>query len=161
MRVTARHTYTHPVETTFTAFTDPDLVMRRLTEAGATGVKLLQHTLLGDRAVIKTERVVTAEIPRALQRIAGSTNTLVQTENWTRQPDGSRRCALTIEVKGVPVTLRGTMQLTAAGSGSVNDVSIDIDSSIPLLGGQLVKFTAASTEQSLAGEQRAIQAMLA
>jgi hypothetical protein len=160
MKVTARHTYAHPIDEVFTSFTNADLITRRLTDAGASNVKVLQNSVLGDRAIIKTERVVASEIPAALKRIAGATNTLVQSENWSRQADGSRTCQLNIEVKGVPVTMRGTMRLAPTADGCANEIAIDINSSIPFLGGQLVKFSAEGAQQSLAGEYRAIQAIL-
>jgi len=69
------------------------------------------------------------------QRRAG-----VQTETWAAaDANGARICTYHVDVQGVPAKVSGTLTLSAAGTGTKQDIESDMKVSIPLLGGKLEK----------------------
>ena len=58
-----------------------------------------------------------------------------------------------VDIKGIPIHLSGTMQLKAAGKGSVEAIAGTAKASLPLVGGRLEKLAAGNFNDSTAQEQ--------
>jgi len=87
----------------------------------------------GDNVVVRTSRVVPA--PEAAKKFVGAELTINQSETWgVATADGSRRADLTIEVKGQPAGMQGSITLAPGGSGSRHAVVGDVKVRIPFIG---------------------------
>lgn len=163
MKMTVSHHFDADVETVFGLMSDPDFMRRKYDALGATDISI-DGSDAGDaspRHVIS--RKVTVDLPGFARRVMQPTNTVVQTDTWSPAGgDGSRVCRYTVEVKGVPSRIDGTVTLVADGGGTRQDVAAEVKVSIPLLGGKLERFAVDSglqqvrqeaefTQQSLAG----------
>jgi hypothetical protein len=81
--------------------------------------------------------------PDAVARFTGSTLTVSEETVWGEpSADGRRSADLQMQVQGQPVSMRGRLELTPAGAGSVVQLTGDLKVSIPLLGKKLEQSTA-------------------
>ena len=70
-----------------------------------------------------------------MSRFTGSELTVTEETRWgSPGADGSRTGDLTMDVQGQPVALRGQLQLSPGGPGTVVELTGDLKVSIPLLG---------------------------
>lgn len=159
--VEAVHEYDHPVEKVFAAFTDPDFYLAKFEGIGARGVEVTACSDDDGVFSIETSREVPLDVPSALKAIVGAWTTVVQNEEWVAGDDDDYLNELDITSDGMPATMSGNMVLYATEDGGcVNEITIRIDCSIPLLGGRLERFIAESTDEQLQAEQEFIQTYL-
>jgi hypothetical protein len=96
-----------------------------------------------DSLRVVTSRVVTVELPGFAKKVLKPTNTMRQVDEWRRAGDGSWNGTFTVEVRGAPVQMRGTMALAPAGHGqTLETVRITVDAKVPLIGGKLADWIA-------------------
>lgn len=107
-------------------------------KAKATGA--FQHeaevTRGSDAVRIRLHRVLPPEVPDYARRLIGDRLDVVQVDEWgPAAADGSRTGTFTVEIKGVPATMRGTLRLARRpDGGTVETVSATIKAGIPLIG---------------------------
>ena len=94
-----------------------------------------------DGSTTRTTRSFPA--PDAVARFVGSTLTVTEETVWgDATADGRRSGDLQMTVQGQPVSMRGRLELTPAGAGSVVQLTGDLKVSIPLLGKKLEQSSA-------------------
>jgi len=92
----------------------------------------------GDKARIRNNRVMKADLPEVAKKVVGDTIEMVQTEDWgERQSDGSRSGTFHVEIPGKPGAITGTVSLAPSGGGSREVVSGQVKVSIPFVGKKL------------------------
>ncbi|MGB5622703.1 MAG: DUF2505 domain-containing protein [Gammaproteobacteria bacterium] len=159
--VEAVHEYDHPVEKVFAAFTDPDFYLAKFEGIGSRHVEVIACSDEDGVFSIETSREVPLDVPSALKAIVGAWTTLIQNEEWVTGDDDDFLNELDMTSDGMPAKMSGNMVLYATEDGGcVNEVTIRIDCSIPLLGGRLEKFIGESTREQLQAEHDFIQAYL-
>lgn len=123
--------------TVFTMLTDPEYLGRKAVAANAIRHEAsVSHD--GDQVTIRLLRVMPPDVPDFVRRFVGDTIDLDQTDVWEPAgPDGSRDGTVAIDMKGAPVTLRGTMRLAPDGRGTVATVNAKIKASVPFVGGKI------------------------
>lgn len=141
--------------TVFTMLIDPEYVGRKAQAANA-----VRHEVSvqrdGDRATIHLLRVMPPDVPDFVRKFVGETIELDQTDVWEpAAADGSRDGTISIDMRGAPVTLRGTMLLAPDRTGTVVTVSGKLKASVPLVGGKVERavhdalITAAGREEEV------------
>jgi hypothetical protein len=89
-----------------------------------------------DGSITRTSRTLRA--PDSAARFTGPQLTVNEEVVWADPAsDGSRSGAVTMTVLGQPVNLRGKLDVSPGGRGSVVDVSGELKVAIPLLGRKL------------------------
>ena len=156
MIVSASDSYNHTTEQVYATFTTPEFYAHKFEGVGARNVQVLDVSNQDGTFVITTQRDVPADVPGLLKKFVGEWNTIKQTETWQSYGDGEFGSELSIDAAGVPVQISGTMLLRPEGEGSVNDIELEIQCSVPLVGKSLAEFVAADTRKSLAEEHRFI-----
>jgi hypothetical protein len=159
--VRARHEYGYPLARVWSVFTDPEFYQAKFEGIGHREVEVISAEMEGEDFRIEITREVPVEVPRVLRGLLGEWNTLLQSEHWQPAGKDAYRNELTIEARGVPATMTGTMKLSASGKGCVNEVAITVKASVPLVGGKLESLVARDTEATLAAEHDFILAYLA
>ncbi len=160
MKIQALHRYNQDVETVFKAFVDSDFMLGKYTALGARHIQILDNANRGGTHFLKVAREVPASVPGALKQFISPWNKLVQSEQWQGEAGGTRRCRITIETPGIPVTIVGTLTLRPEGQGCVNDVQMEVSSNIPLVGRALSSFVGGETEKSVTAEYGYIKGQL-
>ena len=158
--VEASHEYEHPIEKVIEVFRDPDFYLDKFEGVGARKVEVLSSSDEDGVFTIETQREVPLEVPSALKAFLGAWTTVLQNEEWVEGEDGEYLNALEINSEGLPAVITGSMTLTPTDEGCVNEVVMDIDCAIPLIGRKLERFVADSTEEQLEAEYEFIQEYL-
>jgi hypothetical protein len=118
--------YPVPVEAVAACFVDPAVVRARYDAAGDRDLEVLECGADGDDLVIHTRRTVDVE--------------------------GLRSGTFTIDVKGAPVKIRGTMRLEPADGGTRHTVRGEFSVSVPLVGGRIAAWAEGPAQQRLEAE---------
>jgi hypothetical protein len=104
-------------------------------------------------AVIKTRRLVPANVPGFAKKLFGDTTEMIQTDTWGAVgADGVRSGTWTIDVPGKPVSVKGTITLAPDGDGAVVTIDGEMKANVPLIGGKLEKFAGEEAEKTLVDE---------
>jgi hypothetical protein len=92
-------------------------------------------------AVITTRRELpTDDIPDYARGFVGTTLDVVRVDRWEAPAaDGSREGTISLEIRGAPIRLHGTMELRPDDAGCEEAIVGDLKASIPLLGGKMEK----------------------
>lgn len=161
MKIKVVHAYANDVETLFGLFHDPEFMKAKYIGIGGRNVEVLECAGSAGSYAVKVKREVPADVPGLLKKFLNPWNTLVQNERWEGQLGGPWRCTLDIDIAGVPVSMKGTMELRTEGSGCVNEVQLEIKCGIPLVGGKLADFVGGDAEKATQAEYEFIRGHLA
>ena len=159
MKVKASHRYTQDAQTVYAAFCDPAFYQAKFEGVGARNVRVVKQEKKPGRFHIETEREMRVDVPGVLKAVLGEWNRLRQSERWSGK-GGEYHNEIELSSPGVPVTMRGTMDLVPAGKGCVNEVEIEIRCDLPFIGKKLAELVASSTERGLADEHAFIRSYL-
>jgi len=146
------HHYDQTVDIIFNTFTDPDFIAAKYAGVGCRNAEIVERTEHAGGVTLITKREVPANVPGLLKKFLGEWNKVVQTEQWQGEPGKARTCDLKIELMGVPVTVAGTMNLHPTDSGCANEIRINVNCSIPLVGGKLADFVASDIKKNMDAE---------
>lgn len=134
------HTFDAPIEAVWAMFTDPASHVAKFTSMGHKGVEILE-THGDDRSFdIKITREVTVDLPGFAKRVLKPTNTVITTDHWEANDDGTYGGGWVIETVGAPVDIAGTTKLTPAGGQTRYDLTIDLKVNVPLVGGKIANW---------------------
>lgn len=156
VQFTVTHTYDHPAEEVFAALTDVDMVTAKYESIGQRDVTLVRRDEGEDGSLtLATSRVVPLEVPGFAKKVLSPTQTVIQTDEWAAADgSGERRGTFTVEAKGAPVKVQGTLHLAPNGTGACTNTSVvDIECKIPLIGGKVADFVAKDTRAAVDHEQ--------
>ncbi|HYN30264.1 MAG TPA: DUF2505 domain-containing protein [Dermatophilaceae bacterium] len=163
MKVNMREEFDATPDEVFAILADPVFQDAKAT-ATSTGNYTARVDGTGDLVTIHTERhLPTATMPDHLRGFVGEHLSIVETQRWgPAEPDGSRHGVIDSHVKGMPVTLRGTVSLEPTPSGgSVEAMDAEIRASIPFLGGRVERAAAQPIETAARHEFRLVKEFLA
>lgn len=150
-KVNAKHFYSFDSATLIRAFNDEEVINAKLVDSGAKDVKTT-ITDTDDGFKVDIVRLMPAEAPAGLSKFVADWNEVKQSETWTGSAESGYKCDMSIVIADVPVTIKGTMEMTSSGLLTTNNVELQISCGIPLLGGKLEKFVAGNIEKSVAKE---------
>jgi carbon monoxide dehydrogenase subunit G len=147
------HTYNAPVEAVIATLRDPEATVAKYESLDHREVKIIECTLSRGVLRVRSSRVVEVDLPGFAKRVLKPTNTMHQTDEWRKQPDGSWQGTFDIEVKGAPMHISGTMKLTPAGQQCTHEVAIKVDVKVPIVGGRIAGWAAKNdVRRNLDGE---------
>jgi hypothetical protein len=96
--------------------------------------------------------------PSAIRRFVPELNEVSHTEAWQTDGDG-HSADIVVEIKGVPVKIRGTKSLQPTKGGCSVEWNFDVTSGIPLLGGIIASFAGSEIEGKLEREFNILKSM--
>jgi hypothetical protein len=152
---------------------DPHAVFAMLTDTGFQEAKLeatkaLSHevdvALRSDGGAVITSRrtMPTDRVPDMVRSAVGQTLEIVQVEEWgPAGADGGRSGTLHVEIRKAPVRLTGTLQLRAAGQGTLELVEGDLKAAVPLIGGKIERSAEPAVMAAIQVEEQTGRAWLA
>jgi len=156
MQLNAIHGYQHPADAVFAALTDFEVVKSKYEAIGQGEVQLVRRDRGADGSVtMVTTRVVPLELPGFAKKVLSPKQQVTQTDVWSG-PDskGRRSGTFTVEAKGTPVKVHGTLALTRRGAkGCTNTTEVTVECKVPLIGGKIAALVADDTRRALDHEQ--------
>lgn len=157
--VNTKHFYSFDLATLLPAFNQEEVIKAKLADSGAKDVKIdIENTAQGFN--VEIQRTMPAEVPSVLKTFLGEWNEVKQNEKWQGSIESGYRCELHIEISGVPVSIKGQMDISSSGILTTNIIEIQVSCGIPLVGGQLESLVVQDVEKSVAKEFAFIKANL-
>jgi hypothetical protein len=156
MQFNAIHDYRHPPDEVFAALTDFEAVKSKYEAIGQSEVQLVRRDEGEDGSVtLVTTRVVPLELPGFAKKVLSPKQHVTQTDVWSgADGKGLRTGTFTVEAKGTPVRLQGTLQLVPRGAkGCTNTTDVTVECKVPLIGGKIADLVAGDTRRALDHEQ--------
>lgn len=136
MELTETHHFEAPADAVIDVFATEDAVRQRYEGMGHREVEV-QHIDRGEGTLtVTSRRVVDVDLPGFARKVLQPTNTMTQTDTWTKDADGWSG-TFAVDVAGAPVHLAGTMRLTDAGAGADYTVRLSMSVKVPLIGGKI------------------------
>lgn len=164
MRISETVQHEADVATVFATICDFDFQTLKCERTGAVAHEVVIEADADDDSILVVTRrtLPTDGFPDFASRFVGQTIDVVETQRWSAAlPDGSRQAALSVEMSGTPVSLTGSVTLTAADTELTHQVlDGDLKANVPLFGGKIEKavapilIKAVRLEASLAREWR-------
>ena len=116
----------------------------------------------GDTVQIRSTRLLSAAgLPSIARTVVGDTLTIGEVHDWgAAAADGSRKGTFTMQVRGAPVTMTGTLGLAASGTGTVQTIDGELVAKVPFLGGKIEDAAAPALEDAITAELDLIRARL-
>jgi hypothetical protein len=148
----------------FEMITSEAFQARKLAGSGAQEHEVTVEHRPDGGAVVRTVRALpTDRVPDAFRTLVGSSVTVAQTETWDPlDVNGGRSGTVTVEMRGTPVRLTGTLQLGTDGrGGTVEQVQGELRAKVPLLGGKIEKAVEPALRAAMDAEERIGRAWLA
>jgi hypothetical protein len=142
MELSGSHTYRAAIDQVEAMLADPEVTKARYESMGHRDVRVLE-VVSGDGTLrVRASRVVDVQLPGFAKAVLKPTNTMLQTDEWSRNKDGSWSGTFDVEVKGAPVHISGTMKLTPSGDECVHDVAVKVEVHVPFVGGRIASWAA-------------------
>jgi len=153
--------YSHSAEVIFLTYMNEDFIKDKALSLGNRNLEIeFEEEENEVRVTIHME--VPAEGPTGIEQFMGAWNKATQVELWTWEKDGGPyQCAMTMKVKGAPIKITGTMQLTSNEAGSQAVFVSNLDSNFPLLGRRIENFVGGKLEEGLELECKFIESQAA
>lgn len=154
MKVSTTHTYAATPEAVFATMTTPDVLVEKYTSLGHRDITILDHAVRKGAVSVRSRRTVPMQVPGFAKRFLSPTNTVEQHDQWSAPaPDGSRTGTWEVSAKGVPVKVHGTLRLTPVKGGTVVEMTGEVTSSVPLVGGKLASFVGDDVLRTMHAEE--------
>ncbi|MBR7743882.1 DUF2505 domain-containing protein [Phycicoccus sp. BSK3Z-2] len=138
MRLTRRETLAAAPAEVYATLTDPQFQKAKCAATHATSHEVdVVETGVGHR--VRATRVLPSDdLPDVARSFVGDSLTVVETYDWgAAAADGSREAVVDLHVKGAPLTLKGTLRLTAEGGGTTETLDAELKANVPFVGGKI------------------------
>jgi hypothetical protein len=158
MKVHVRHSLKTNVASAVKACTDVKSLEATYDELGGRDIRIKRDGR-APNARIEITRTMPANPPLAIRRFVPDTNDVSHTEAWRADDDGYV-ADIVVEIKRVPVKIKGTKALRPEKGGCTIEWDFEVTSGIPLVGGLLAAFGAEQLKANLESEYRILKSKL-
>lgn len=155
MDIKSRVEFAAGVEEVFAMMTDPAYLEE---VCKATHASSYEADVTG--TTTKTTRKLPS--PDIAQKFVGQTVTVVEETAWgPADASGNRSGRVTMSIPGQPVSMKGTLTLSAGGAGTIGELVGDLKVAIPILGKKIEQSVAPTIVAGFRAQQRVGDARLA
>jgi hypothetical protein len=152
MQFNAVHDYQHPADEVFAALVDIEAITAKYEAIGQSDVQLVRCDEGDDGSVtMVTTRVVPLELPGFAKKVLSPKQHVTQTDVWSAADSKGRRSGtFTVEAKGAPVRVHGTLELVRRkAKACTNTTEVSVECKVPLIGGKIADLVANDTRRAL------------
>ncbi len=155
MKVHSSHTYAATPDIVLAMMTDPEVLVAKYTELGHRDIAILEHAVEDGAVTVRSRRSVPMDVPGFAKRFLSPMNRVEQHDHWDAPAgDRSRTGTWQVNAKGVPVKVGGTLRIAPGTKRTtVVEISGEVTSSVPLVGGKLADFVGGDVQRTLAAEE--------
>ncbi len=153
MEFSETHVFDAPIEKVWAMFTDQASHIAKFESMGHRNidVRTCEVDDAGLRLVIARE--VTVDLPSFAKKVLKPTNTVVSTDIWKDNGDGTYGGTFTADAKGAPIDVHGTTRIEPTADGKTKyTVTTDVKVNVPLIGGKISNFAKGNIEQQMRDE---------
>lgn len=158
---TATHVFDAPIDAVWAMFTDPAAHVAKFEGMGHRNVTVTESERSDDSFTIQISRDVDLEPPGFAKKVLQPTQTIVSTDVWRANDDGTYSGDWKADAKGAPVDTTGTTRLTPKGDQTEYRLSFSLKVNVPLIGGKIEKWAKGDALKQVDAEFAAGDAWLA
>lgn len=140
MDYTANHTFDAPISEVWEMFIDEGSHRAKFEEMGHENVEVLESANTDGTFNIKISRLITVDLPGFAKRVLKPTNTVISTDEWRDNGDGTYGGNFVLETIGAPVEIKGVTKITPNGDRTDYRVAIELKVNVPLVGGKIANW---------------------
>ena len=148
----AHHTFEAPIDRVWAMFIDKDSHIAKFEGMGHREVELLESDFVDDVFTIKITRLVDVELPGFAKKVLKPTNTVVTTDEWRSNGDGTYGGHFELDTIGAPVDVKGTTRITPDGDRTAYRLTFDFNVNVPIIGGKIANWARTDVEKQIALE---------
>lgn len=137
MQHVGTHTFEAPVERVWEMFRDQGSHIAKFESMGHRDIEVLDYEASDSSVHLVISRLVDVEIPGFARKVLKPTNTVVTTDDWAANGDGSYGGRFSLDIHGAPVRSSGTTRIIADGDRTTYTITVEVDVKVPLIGGRI------------------------
>lgn len=160
MRFSDEHLFAAPLDDVWAMFSDPASHVQKFTRMGHREIEVVDSSGDDDGFHLVVRRLVDVDLPGFARRVLKPTNTVTTTDSWSRRPDGTCEGTQRIDTQGAPVRISATTSLRPQGDETRYAIAVDLEVTVPLIGGRLADWSKGMVRSQLADEFAAGDAWL-
>jgi len=139
MKFTITLAYAKDTETVFNVLTDESYLMKKFEATGAKNINIPECEEKNDTFVITRKLDIPANPPGFAKKFIKAMNTVTATDTWQSYDSEKKTGDFKIAIKGLPVSITGSLCLNPTKQGCDYIVEFDVKVSIPLIGNKIAK----------------------
>lgn len=145
-----------PPQQVFDMICSADYQELKCTRSGALEHEVAIEAEQDARTIVTRRRLPTNDFPDFARKFVGDAVDVVETQVWGLQADddGGRTASLHVEIPRTPVSMSGSVSLTAATAGTQHTVEGDLRANVPFLGSKIEAAVAPVLARALRLEAR-------
>jgi len=120
----------------FAMLSDPAFIEKKCLASGSIEASA-EVTTEDAGTTIVSRRVLPAKLPGFAKKFVGETLTLIETQNWTDDDEGTRTATFVVDFGNNPISFGGNVTLRPDGSGTRVEYIGDIKCGVPFVGGKI------------------------
>lgn len=151
MKYATSRRFDRSVDEVIAAVTDFAVVKAKYEALGHRDVELLSREEGADGSItVSTKRVIPLDVPGFAKKVLKPSNTSIQVDRWSA-PDatGGRSGTFSVDAKGVPVDVAGTMRLEPTADGCDYRIEVEVTCKVPLIGGKIADFVGGDARKAV------------
>lgn len=162
MEIEMEHPYEAGIDAVLRALFDKEQILARNERLGCRKVRIvdLKQDDLTAKVVVERELDMKMNVPGILASVNRDWSQVRHEEHWFRKDENEWHCEFRVRIKGLPVRIKGTMQLQGDASRCRNLLSVDVYCDVPILGKQIAGVVAEDTRARIEQEYKAIRSLL-
>ena len=149
MKFTITLAYAKDTETLFKVLTDESFLIKKFESTGAKNVSIPECGEKNDTFVITRKLDIPANPPGFAKKFVKAMNTVTATDTWHSYDGEKKTGKFTISIKGLPVSITGSLTLNPSKKGCDYIVEFDAKVHIPLIGNKIAKLIESDTRSNL------------
>jgi len=158
MKINVKHLLKTSVASAFKACTEAKSLEATYDGLGGSDIRIKRDGRAPNLR-IRISRKMPSNPPAAIRRLVPGTNEVSHTEDWRADADGYV-ADIVVDIRGVPVSMKGTKTLHPEKGGCTIEWVFDVTSGVPLLGGLLAAFGAEQLKGNLEDEYRILKSQV-
>jgi uncharacterized protein YndB with AHSA1/START domain len=149
------HTFDAPIAKVWKMFSDPASHISKFEAMGHRDVEVVEEKKTKSGLKMVINRTVEVDLPGFAKRVLKPANTVVSTDRWNDNGDGTYGGTFSADTKGAPIKVNGTTLIEADGKNRTHYVvHTTIEVKVPLIGGKLSDFSKGIVNKQMDDEFR-------
>lgn len=141
MDFTGTHTFAAPIEQVWAMIRDQEAHVSKFAGMGHTDIEVIEYDTSEDHVRLVVSRTITVELPGFAKKVLKPTNTVLSTDEWRRNADGTCTGSFSVDTPGAPIHSTGRTLLRADGDDrTFYEIAVHLDVKVPIIGGKIASW---------------------
>lgn len=141
IEITKTHTFDAPIAKVWKMFNTPEAHVAKFAAMGHRDIEIVEQTASKGEFRIVLKRLVDLELPGFAKKVMKPTNTVISTDTWNDNRDGTYGGTFELAAPGTPMETSGVTLIEPDGKKATSyTVTIRVKVKVPLIGGKIESY---------------------